>query len=91
MLTPDQSHDLCGTLTVIAARTTLEQRRLQRGDVDCARTTAVLAEISAAVQDLAQQIERLDERRDGRAADAGQRDVRVIVADWGVELPNDVH
>ena len=91
MLTPDQIHDLRRALTVIAARTALEQRRLRRGDVDCARTTDVLAEIATAVQDLAGQIERLDERRDSRAEEAGQGDVRVIVADWGVELPNDLH
>lgn len=76
MLTPDQIHDLRATLTVIAARTALEQRWLRRGDVDCARTTAVLEEITAEVQDLAGQIERLD----SRAADAGPSTIRVIVA-----------
>ena len=81
MLPPDQIHDLRGTLTVIAARTALEQHRLRWGDVDCARTTAVLAEIAAEVQDLARQIERLDERLDGRGAGVNPGVIHVIVTD----------
>ncbi len=81
MLTPDQIHDLRCSLTFVAARTALEQRRLRRGEVDCARTAAVLAEIAAAVQDLAGHIERLDERLAGRAEGAGRGGIRVIVAD----------
>ncbi len=76
MLTSDQIHELRGTLTVIATRTALEQRRLRRGDVDCARTTAVLEEITSGVQDLAGQIERLDDR----AAGAVPSTIRIIVA-----------
>ncbi len=76
MPTPDPRHDLYESLTVILARTALEQRRLQRGNVDCARTAAVLEEITAEVQDLAGQIERLD----GQAPNAGASTIRVIVA-----------
>ncbi len=77
MLTSDQIHELRATLTVIATRTALEQRRLRRGDVDCARTTAVREEITSRVQDLAGQIERLD----GRAVDAVPSKIRILVAD----------
>lgn len=77
MLTPDPHHDLYESLTLIGAQASLELRRLQRGNVDCARIADVLAEITTGVHKAARQIEQLD----GQAADAAPNVVRIIVAE----------